>query len=73
MPLSEAQELAEHERRMDQMAVNIEKMRADMAAQQKQLEWETRKFFIQILTALGAAAGGGSALTVLILHWTGRL
>jgi hypothetical protein len=38
-----------------------------------EMRWETRKFVIQLVAALGAAAGGGAALAVLILHLTGRL
>jgi hypothetical protein len=77
MPLTEDEERAEHERRMDQMAVNIEKMRADLAAQQDRLaietRWENRKFIVQAIAGLGAAAGGGAAVLALILHLTGRL
>jgi hypothetical protein len=48
------------------MAVNIEKMRSDM-------RWETRKFILQLVAALGTAMAGGAGLLALILHWTGRL
>jgi glycerate kinase len=63
----------EQDLRIDLMTINIEKLRADLAAQQKQLEWETRKFVVQIIAGFGAAAGGGAALLALILHWTGKL
>jgi hypothetical protein len=66
MALSEEQELAEYDRRMEQMAVNIEKLR-------QEIRMENRKFVVQALAALGTAVAGGSALTVLILHLTGRL
>jgi len=56
----------ERELRCDQMAVNIEKMRSDM-------RWETRKFILQLVAALGTAMAGGAGLLALILHWTGRL
>ena len=62
MPLTQEQEDREHELRVDQMAVNIEKMRADISAQQKQLDWETRKFFVQLIVAIAAAVGAGVAL-----------
>jgi hypothetical protein len=40
---------------MDQMAVNIEKMRADM-------RWETWKFGVSLVIATAAIAGGGVAI-----------
>lgn len=63
MPMSDD---AERELRCDQMTVNIEKMRADM-------RWETRKFVLQLLAALGTAFAGGAAFLGLFLHWTGKL
>jgi hypothetical protein len=73
MPLTQEQELAEHELRMDQMAVNIEKMRADMALDQKAYldsrlaadkvqMWETRKFIVQVAVGAAALLGAGVAL-----------
>ena len=59
MPLTEAQEYREHELRVDQMSVNIEKMRSDMEAMQK---WETRKFLLQFVVAIVASVGAGVAL-----------
>ncbi len=44
------------------MAVNIEKMRADMAAHQKQLDRETRKFAVSITLAAPALDGAGIAI-----------
>ncbi len=44
------------------MAINIEKMRADMDLQNKQLAWETRKFVVSIIVAFAAAIGAGAAL-----------
>jgi hypothetical protein len=84
MPLAEDEERAEYERRMDQMALNIEKMRADLALDQekfqadldyrsKMLRWEVWKYSLQLVAGFGAAAGGGAALLALILHLTGRL
>ncbi len=55
MPISQEQELAEYERRMDQMAVNIEKMRADM-------RWEMWKVGISLAIAGAALAGSGAAI-----------
>lgn len=48
------------------MTVNIEKMRVDMATQQRKLEletrWETRKFVVSIVVAIAAALGAGAAI-----------
>jgi hypothetical protein len=52
--------------RIDHMTVNIEKMRADM-------KWESRKFTVQIIAALGTAFAGGAASLGLILHLMGKL
>jgi hypothetical protein len=41
----------EQDLRIDQMTVNIDKMRADLAAQQRQLAWETRKFGLALFVA----------------------
>ena len=49
MPLTHDQEDREHELRVDQMTVNIEKLRADM-------RWETRKFVLQAIVAAPAPA-----------------
>ncbi len=43
------------------MTVNIKKMRVDMAFQNKQLAWETRRFMISGLVA-AALVGAGAAL-----------
>jgi len=48
------------------MTVNIEKMRADMAAQNRQLAWESWKFALQLLLALIAAPGVGVGIGNLI-------
>lgn len=52
--------------RIEQMTVNIEKMRADM-------HWEFWKVGLQLIAALGAAFAGGAATLALILHLAGRL
>jgi hypothetical protein len=44
------------------MIVNIEKMRADMATEQRKLDWETRKFVVSIVLAAAALVGAGAAL-----------
>ncbi len=54
------------------MTINIEKMRADLSMQQKQLEWETRKFILQLVASLGAAFAGGAAALGLVLYLTGK-
>jgi hypothetical protein len=56
----------ERELRCDLMTIQIEKFRHDM-------RWETRKFVLQIVAALGAAFAGGAAFLGLILHWMGKL
>lgn len=71
MPLTQEQE--EYELRVRQMETYIEKMRADMAAQQKQLEWETRKFVVQLIAGLSTAFAAGAAVAGLVLHLVGRL
>ena len=55
MPLSQDQEDREYERRMDQMAVNIEKLRSD-------IRYESRKFAVQLVLGFAASLGAGIAL-----------
>ncbi len=59
------------------MAVNIEKMRSDIAQTQRQAEinhrWETRKFVLQATAATGAAMAGGAGLLALVLHALGKI
>jgi hypothetical protein len=62
MHLTDDETLEEYQPRMDLMAVNIEKMRADMDAQTKQLAWENRKFFLSIVLAFTATLGAGAAI-----------
>ncbi len=45
----------EQDLRIDQMAINIEKMRADM-------RWETWKFVISLVLASAALLGAGAAI-----------
>ncbi len=52
---TEQQEFAGYERRMDQIAVNIEKMRADM-------RWEAKKFAVSAVLAAAALVGAGLAI-----------
>jgi hypothetical protein len=74
----------EQDLRIDQMTINIEKIRADIAdsqrSQQRQaLEWqkaqvwETRKFVLQAIAAAGAAMAGGAGLLALVLHAVGKI
>jgi len=35
--------------------------------------WETRKFALQLVVALGTAFAGGAAMLGLILHWMGKI
>jgi len=79
MPLTDEEQRHEYERRMDQMAVNIEKMRFDIAETQRQIterqaravleqKWETRKFVISAILATAAAVGAGAALGNYLAH-----
>jgi hypothetical protein len=64
MPTTRDQE--EQDLRIDQMTINIEKMRADMRA-------ENKRFLLQA-TGVGAALlASGAALATLFLHLTGRI
>lgn len=56
-------EREERQLRMDQMTINIEKMRFDMAQLQK---WETRKFVVSLLLATAASVGAGVGIGNLI-------
>ena len=47
---------------LDQMTVNIEKMRADMANDQKRLAWENREFAVSLIVAAAALVGAGVVL-----------
>jgi len=66
MPLTEDEERAEYSLRMDQMTVNVEKMRFDIQAEIDRREalqrWETRKFAVQLLLGFTAAIAAGVAL-----------
>jgi len=44
------------------MTVNIERLRADLAMQQRQLSWETTKFAMSLVLAAAALVGAGAAL-----------
>ena len=48
------------------MAVNIEKMRSDM-------RYESWRFTVQLVAALGTAFAGGAAALGLVLHLMGKL
>ncbi|MEA2745437.1 MAG: hypothetical protein QOG25_3808 [Acetobacteraceae bacterium] len=49
----------ERQLRIDQMTINIEKMRSDM-------RWEARKFLVSAILAMAAAVGAGVAIGNLI-------
>jgi hypothetical protein len=55
MPLPDDEQREEYQRRMDQMAINIEKMRSDMV-------WESRKFLLQAVVSAAALVAAGAAL-----------
>lgn len=54
-------DLEEQDLRIDQMTINIEKMRADM-------KWEARKFMLQALTAAAALLAAGGVIGGLIVR-----
>lgn len=66
MPLADEEERAEHLMRMDMMALDVEKMRFDMRAEELRREalqkWELKKFAVQLLLAFAAALAAGVAL-----------
>ncbi len=75
MPLTQDQEdlaqiasrfRCEHELRVDQMTVNIEKMRKEMA-------YENRKFVVQAIAGLSTAFAAGVAALGLLLRLLGKL
>ncbi len=55
----------EQDPRIDQMTVNIEKMRADLAV-------ENKKFVLQALGVAAACVAAGAGLATLILYMTGK-
>jgi hypothetical protein len=54
------------------MAVNIEKMRADMLTSQKLLAWETKKSAVQLMAAIATSFAAGAGVLGLILHLAGK-
>ena len=66
MPLTQEQEELEHELRVDQMAVNIEKLRSD-------IRYENRKFVVQAIAGLSTAFAAGVAVLGLLLRLLGKL
>jgi hypothetical protein len=52
--------------RIEQLTINIEKLRAD-------LRWEARKFLIQALAASAALLAAGAGIATLVLHLTGKI
>ena len=55
----------EQDLRIDQMTINIEKLRTDM-------KWETRKFLVSAILATAAAIGAGVGIGNLIWAHRGR-
>jgi hypothetical protein len=55
MPLTEAEERAEHLLRMDQMTVSTERLR-------QEIRTENRRFLVSALLAIAAAVAAGVAL-----------
>jgi hypothetical protein len=51
---------------IDQMTINIEKMRADMTA-------ENRRFAVQAVGVASAYVAAGAALATLLLHLLGKI
>jgi hypothetical protein len=56
----------EQDLRIDQMTINIEKMRADMAA-------DTKRFVIQAIGVAAACVAAGATLATLFLHGLGKI
>lgn len=56
----------EQDLRIDQMTINIEKLRSDM-------RWEARKFLLQAVLASAGLLAAGAALATLAFHLSGRL
>ena len=65
MSLTPLQEEREHELRVDQMSLNIEKMRLEIAT-------ENRKFMVQLLAACATSFAAGVAALALVLHYAVR-
>jgi hypothetical protein len=61
-----ARDQDEQDLRIDQMTVNIEKMRTDMRA-------ESRKFLIQAIGVAAACVAAGAALAALFLLLAGKI
>jgi hypothetical protein len=66
MTLTQDQEIVEHELRVEQMTVNIEKLRSD-------IRYESRKVQLQTLAAVSTAFAAGVAALGLVLHLMGKL
>lgn len=62
----EDEERAEDQRRIDQMTINIEKMRADIVA-------ENKRFVVQVVSAAAALLAAGAGIATLALHLLGKL
>ena len=62
MPLTQDQQARGYELRMEQIQTTIENMRFDMAAYQKQLDREARKFIVQAIVGGAACLAAGVAL-----------
>ena len=62
VPLTDAEERAEHELRMDVMSIQLEQSRVNIDKMRSEMKWETRKFILQLIVALGAAVAAGVAL-----------
>lgn len=62
MPLTEAEERAEHELRMTLMDLQIEQNRAATERLRQEIKMESRKFLVQLLIGLTTAVGVGVAI-----------
>ena len=67
----------ERQLRIDQMTVNIEKMRFDMDMAQRKLDADRRRWVWQVVLGLAgtmaASVAAGAAMLGLILHWMGKI
>jgi hypothetical protein len=63
----------ERQLRIDQMTINIEKMRFDMAETQREAaalaKWESRKFLVQTLAAAAGLLAAGGLIGGVAVSW----
>ena len=55
------------------MQIEADKARLEARKIQRDMNWEVWRLVLQMLAALGAAAGGGAAVLAIILHLMGKI